>query len=183
MTIDARQPQATTAVSHRQAATLEAIYRAHAGGLRGRLTAQTRDPALADDLVSEAFLRLAIEIREGRSPREPRAWLYRVGSNLLVSRARRTTVATRALPELLERDVMGSPEDEVIAREGQGLVRDGLATLGRTDREIVVLAALRDVRTGRWPRCLAVRRRRPEPDSVVRGVACGLRLELAGMTV
>ena len=104
-------------------------------------TAQTRDPALADDLVSEAFLRLAIEIREGRSPREPRAWLYRVGSNLLVSRARRTAVATRALPGLLERDVMGSPEDEVITREGHGLVRDGLATLGRTDREIVALAA------------------------------------------
>ena len=57
MTNDAMQPQATAAVSHGQAETLEAIYRAHVGGLRGRLVAQTRDPALADDLVSEAFLR------------------------------------------------------------------------------------------------------------------------------
>ena len=37
MTIDARQPQPTAAVSRAQAETLEAIYRAHAGGLRGRL--------------------------------------------------------------------------------------------------------------------------------------------------
>jgi len=182
MTIDARQPQATTAVSHGQAATLEAIYRAHAGGLRGRLTAQTRDPALADDLVSEAFLRLAIEIREGRSPREPRAWLYRVGSNLLVSRARRATVATRAMPGLLERDVMGSPEDEVIAREGHGLVRDGLATLGRTDREIVVLAALgmsnREMASMLGCSAEATRTRLCRARGRLR-----VRLELAGMTV
>ena len=38
---------------------LEAIYRAHAAHLRGRLLRSTRDPAVADDLASEAFIRLA----------------------------------------------------------------------------------------------------------------------------
>jgi RNA polymerase sigma factor (sigma-70 family) len=142
MTSDAMRPLPTTAaVTQDQAATLEALYLAHAAGLRGRLIAMTRDQATADDLVSEAFLRLAIEIRDGRPPREPAAWLHRVGSNLVVSRARRASVATRALPGLLERDVAPSPEDEILTREGHGLLHEGLASLGGNDREIVVLAA------------------------------------------
>ena len=47
---------------------LEALYRAHAAHLRGRLLMSTRDPAVADDLVSEAFIRLAGAIRAGRVP-------------------------------------------------------------------------------------------------------------------
>ena len=33
--------------------------------------------------MSEAFLRLATEIRAGRLPDDPSAWLYRVGANLV----------------------------------------------------------------------------------------------------
>jgi len=120
---------------------LEAIYRAHAASLRGRLLVSTRDPAVADDLVSEAFIRLAAAIRAGRGPLDPPAWLHRVATNLVVSRARRNTVATRALPGLLDRDVAPSPEDEVIGRERDEAVRDALATLGSPDRAIVVMAA------------------------------------------
>jgi DNA-directed RNA polymerase specialized sigma24 family protein len=69
---------------------LETLYLAHSAALRGRLLALTRDPAVADDLASEAFLRLAVELAAGRAP-DARAWLYRVGSNLVVSRARRRT--------------------------------------------------------------------------------------------
>src|SRR6478736_9750390 len=90
---------------------LEAIFRAHAASLRGRLLRSTRDPAVADDLVSESFIRLAAAIRAGRGPQDPPAWLHRVAMNLVVSRARRNTVASRALPGLLDRDVAQSPED------------------------------------------------------------------------
>lgn len=83
-----------------RAATLEVLFLANAAGLRGRLLALTRDPSIADDLVSEAFLRLALELHAGRAPNDARAWLYRVGANLVVSRARRASVATRALPGL-----------------------------------------------------------------------------------
>jgi RNA polymerase sigma factor (sigma-70 family) len=121
--------------------SLEEIYVAHAAALRGRLLAMTRDPAAADDLASEAFLRLAAEIEAGRLPDDARAWLYRVGANLVVSRARRTTVAMRALPGLLERDVAASPEDEVIANERDDLLRHTLATLDGRDQQVVVLAA------------------------------------------
>ena len=142
MAIDALQvlPTATRPTAD-GAASLEAIYRAHGPALRGRLLALTRDPALADDLASEAFLRLAMEIGAGRAPLDAAAWLYRVGSNLMISGARRVSVATRAMPGLLERDVAPSPEDEVVRNERDEMVRDVLATLGGDDRQIVVLAA------------------------------------------
>ena len=120
---------------------LEAIYRAHAAALRGRLIAMTRDPAAADDLVGEAFLRLVAQVRDGRSPDDPAAWLHRVAGNLAISRARHQTVATRAMPGLLDRGVADSPEDEVVRRERDDVVRDALTTLDRDDREIVALAA------------------------------------------
>ena len=53
----------------------------------------------------------------GPRPLDPPAWLHRVAMNLVVSRARRNTVASRALPGLLDRDVARSPEDEVVGRE------------------------------------------------------------------
>lgn len=182
MTSDAMRPlPATATVTHDQAETLEALYLANAAGLRGRLIAMTRDPAIADDLVSEAFLRLAMEIRAGRAPREPRAWLYRVGANLVVSRGRRASVATRAMPGLVERGVAPSPEDEIVAREGNGLLREGLASLGGTDREIVVLAA-QGYRTEEIARIIgcsgvATRTRLCRARGRLRA-----RLELAGMT-
>lgn len=142
MAITAMRPfPATTAPSADGRATLEAAFRAHATVLRGRLLKLTHDPALADDLASEAFLRLATEIDAGRAPLEPAAWLYRVGSNLMISRARRAAVATRAMPALLERELAPSPEDEVVRRERNAVLHGVLATLRGADREVVVLAA------------------------------------------
>ncbi len=77
----------------------------------------------------------------GRTPDDPPAWLYRVGSNLVVSRARRASVATRALPGLVRRGDVRSPEDEVLDRERDLLLHDVLGSLAVDDREIVVLAA------------------------------------------
>ena len=121
--------------------TLEAIYLEQAGRLRGRLLGMTRDPAIAEDLASEAFVRLAIEIRAGRMPNDPAAWLHRVGANLAVSRGRRATVATRALPSLFQRDDVASPEDDVVTRERDLAVRRIVDSLAAPDRAIVVLAA------------------------------------------
>src|SRR4051794_32039388 len=89
-------------------ALLDATFRTHAPALRGRLIALTRDPAVAEDIVSECFLRLATEIDAGRTPTEPAAWLYRVGRNVAISRARRNAVATRAMPGLFDRGVAAS---------------------------------------------------------------------------
>ena len=145
-------------------------------------SAMTRDPAVADDLVSEAFIRLATEIRAGRTPDDPPAWLYRVGANLVVSRARRAAVATRALPGLRR------PRMARVAR-------------GRGRRPRARPAAARRARhrspptTGRsssWPRGAIGPRRSPamigKSGPATRTRLCRARgrlrssLELAGMT-
>jgi RNA polymerase sigma-70 factor (ECF subfamily) len=131
----------TTRSIAEQDARLDSIWRTNAASLRGKMLALTRDAAVADDLVSEAFLRLASEVRAGRAPDDAGAWLHRVGRNLVVSRARRTTVATRSMPGLLDRGVVASPEDEVIHRERDRILHDALATMRGDDREIVLLAA------------------------------------------
>jgi RNA polymerase sigma factor (sigma-70 family) len=141
--ISDQQPPDPTSIEQRcdSAALLEGFYLAHAPAVRGRLLALVREPAVAEDLASEAFLRLASELEAGRVPDNVRAWLSRVGANLAVSRARRTSVATRAMPGLFERDVAASPEDQVIEHERDVLLRAALATLPGRDRRIVILAA------------------------------------------
>jgi RNA polymerase sigma-70 factor (ECF subfamily) len=126
---------------HAQDERLEAIYRDHSAALRGRLVALTRDPAIADDVVGEAFYRLAGAIRAGRAPDDPVAWLHRVAANLAVSRARREIVASRAMPRLVDRELADSPEDVVMARDRDRLVHAALATLDEPDRQLVVMAA------------------------------------------
>jgi RNA polymerase sigma-70 factor (ECF subfamily) len=136
-----REYQTSTELRLASSALLEDLYVAHASAIRGRLLALVREPAVAEDLTSEAFLRLASELEAGRVPDNVRAWLSRVGANLAISRARRTSVATRAMPGLFERDVAPSPEDEVITHERDTLLHDALAALAGTDRQVVVLAA------------------------------------------
>ena len=61
----------------------------------------------------------------------PAAWLYRVGRNLAISRARRDAVATRAMPGLVDRGVAASPEDAVDRRaSATSCCHDALASLG-----------------------------------------------------
>jgi RNA polymerase sigma factor (sigma-70 family) len=121
---------------------LDETFRAHATAVRGWLIGMTRDPAVAEDVLSESFLRLASEIAAGRAPHDPAAWLHRVGRNLVISRARHGAVVTRTMPALLERGVAESPEDTVIDRERQEQLSEALDSLAGDDRRIVVLAAL-----------------------------------------
>jgi RNA polymerase sigma-70 factor, ECF subfamily len=122
-------------------AIVEAAYVEHHGQLYGHLLSLTRDPAAAEDLAHEAFLRLTREVREGRTPDNIGGWLHRVGSNLVASRARHAKVVDHFAPRLLDRDVATSPEDEVIRRERDGLIHTALHELSATDRMAVLMAA------------------------------------------
>jgi RNA polymerase sigma-70 factor (ECF subfamily) len=116
-------------------------FAAHAGELRAHLLRSLRDPAAADDLVQETFVRLLTETAAGRAPLHPRAWLYRVAANLAVSRARRHSVAARRAGELVRRDVVPSPEDELLEREGARTLHARLARLPADARAALVLSA------------------------------------------
>lgn len=116
-------------------------YEAHLGRVRRRLTAITRDPAAAEDLAHEAFLRLTREVEAGRTPDDVLAWLQRVATNLAMSRGRRLGVADRRSGELPVPDADGHPEAEALKAELRGALAAALAELPATDRRALVLAA------------------------------------------
>jgi RNA polymerase sigma-70 factor, ECF subfamily len=72
-----------------------AAYEAHHAEVYGFIARATRDVSAAEDLLQETYLRLTQEARAGQAPLEVRAWLYRVASNLVISRARRQTTTRR----------------------------------------------------------------------------------------
>lgn len=116
-------------------------YADHADALRGHLAAYTRDAAAAEDLLHETFVRLLTELAAGRTPQHLRAWLFRVGLNLAASRARHHLVARRKAPDLVRRDVVPSPEDELIEREAAVAIAARLAHLPGDVRAALLLSA------------------------------------------
>jgi RNA polymerase sigma factor (sigma-70 family) len=122
-------------------AIIETAFAAFNGPLVRRLTAITRDPAAAEDLAQEAFVRLVVEVRAGRAPDDIGAWLHRVAYNLAMSRGRRMSVAGRHLAALESDDVVPSPESLAVASEEHGQLREAMAGLGTADQDALLLSA------------------------------------------
>src|SRR3954454_24036630 len=120
---------------------VEQAYAAHHEPLQRRLTALTRDYGAAEDLAQEAFLRLVVEVRAGRVPDQPAAWLYRVAQNLAMSRGRRLSVAARNGSRLAEPESPASPEDIAVHAEDGRRLNRVLGELPAADRQALVLSA------------------------------------------
>ncbi len=121
---------------------LERLYLAHQREIHSFALHATRDPATADDLTQEAFVRLIAEMEAHGEPGEPRAWLYRVVTNLVISRGRRAAVAERWKGVIVRRDeVERSPESTAIRRERRDGVLEALDDLSADARTALLLAA------------------------------------------
>ena len=116
-------------------------YERHGSELLGFLVRATRDRQLAEDVLQEAFLRLVREARSGRSPSDPRAWLFRVAANQVVSAARRRATVARWAPFLPRGADSPSSEAVVLERETRDRVEAALAILSPDARTAVLLAA------------------------------------------
>jgi len=132
---------ATSSPNPRPDNPLAELYVAHAPTLTRWMTAYTRDAELAEDVVQEAFLRLAHELRAGRQPDHAPAWLAQVARNLATSRARRNATATRLAPRLEHPRAPDDPAAVAVASERAGAVRAALAELRPADRTALVMAA------------------------------------------
>jgi len=101
----------------------------------------TRDRDVADDLVQESFLRLVKELNAGRSPENVSAWLFRVCSNLAMSRGRRITTVQKFIRGAL-RPADAPPADmEILRREENTTLLEGLARLPADARAALLMAA------------------------------------------
>ncbi len=109
------------------------------------LVRTTRDPEVAEDLLQEAYLRLTREARAGRMPDNVRAWLYRVGANLAVSRGRRISAALRGIVRLGtaagSARIEDAPETSFLQREGRAALVGVLADLDPGARAALLLAS------------------------------------------
>ncbi len=132
----------------RAGATAEAFVRvafeSYHQELYGFLRRTTRDDALAQDLVQELFLRLMREARAGRPPEQTRAWLYRVATNLTISRARlvRTVLAWlgRVASTHPQDTVTESPEVGVLRRERSIALESALGQIAADARAALILS-------------------------------------------
>jgi RNA polymerase sigma factor (sigma-70 family) len=134
-------PASASPVPSPDARLLDDLYREHAAGLTRWITGMTRDREAAEDLVSEAFLRLARELAAGRRPDNAPAWVAQVARHLAISRARRASTATRLAPRLVDRGVGEDPAAVALASERAAAVRTVLQSLPPVERLAIVLAA------------------------------------------
>lgn len=122
-------------------ASITAAYEAHSSSIYGLALRSTRDPELAADVTQEAFLRLLTEAQHGRMPTNVGGWLYRTSANLIVSRARRASVARQFAPRLVERDLPDGPDAIALGNEQHRELDAAMATLSVDDRVALLMAA------------------------------------------
>jgi RNA polymerase sigma-70 factor (ECF subfamily) len=137
------EPTTVRAIGTRADADLIDVYEQHHDAIYGFLRRVTRDGDIAEDLLQETFARLLVEYREGRPPEQVQAWLYRVASNLAISRGRRVQTARNWMANQRRDDAarVASPETAAIRREWTSDVGEALATLSKEARTALLLAA------------------------------------------
>lgn len=133
---DGRASQAWTAAQQ-----TERAYRRHGTALSRYALRLTRDSAVAEDVVQDAFTRLSVELQAGRAPDNISAWLYRVVANLAASRGRRIQVAVRHAGRIAAGERAAAAETVVLDAELARAVGEALGTLSPVDRRAVLLAA------------------------------------------
>jgi RNA polymerase sigma-70 factor (sigma-E family) len=90
---------------------LDRLYREHAAGALRFAVMLTGDRTLSEDLVQEAFVRVAAKLADMRDPSAFNAYLTRAVANLAKSHFRRQEVAKRHVRSVDERALVVQPVD------------------------------------------------------------------------
>jgi RNA polymerase sigma-70 factor (ECF subfamily) len=103
----------------------------------------TRSPWDADDLAQDAMAKAFVTLGcMAGAPENPRAWLFRVASNLWIDRVRRTREEPVASPERAGRGAAATVPEPQASREAAGTL---LATLSPQERAAIVLKDVFDL--------------------------------------
>jgi RNA polymerase sigma-70 factor, ECF subfamily len=92
--------------------------------------------AEAEDVTQECFVKLFLELRSGRNPNSPRAWLFRVGHNLALDRWRAASPAQGLYGSVLNvaDERYPSSEDAMLRQERLALMRAAMNRLSTQQR-------------------------------------------------
>ncbi len=127
---------------------LEAFYRRHIEAISRFVARRTEDPHLAADLVAEVFLAAMDSAHTYRPERGTETeWLYGVARNTLLADRRRAARERRlesriAGRRLLEPDDVSRIEERIDAERPARHVRDAMARLPESEREVLELVAI-----------------------------------------
>ena len=117
-----------------------ALFREHHRALLRYLVRLTGDEDQAADALQESFARL---LRTPQRVEQPRAWLYRVATNVVREQARSRRVRLRILAAAPARaplaDDAPGPAEDAAARERRRVVREALQRLSWKERTILLM--------------------------------------------
>ena len=117
-------------------AAFRAFYERTARRLWAYLYRGTRDGALADDLLQEAYYRLLRARGHFESEAHRERYLFRIATNLLADARRRPTPEHVALPA----DELATGVNDAVAVERRADLERAMATLSARDRDLLWLA-------------------------------------------
>ncbi len=124
-------------------AAFETLFEAHFQAVYNYALNLSGDPALAEDLTQETFIRAHRSLSRFGPPWKFRPWLFQITRNLLQDHARRQ----HDLPELdeavaLMRDPQPGPEQTLLSSERSARIRNALRRLPPHHREALILREL-----------------------------------------
>lgn len=115
--------------------------------------ARLGDRTASEDLAQEVFLRAYLNLKKLRTPEHFSAWLSQMARNLAIDWVRSGQSGSRLIQELAAESLTGkfceahvaSPREKLEAREREQRVRDAIAKLPPTQREMVLLHYVEEV--------------------------------------
>ncbi len=107
----------------------------HEAELRGFLTQKAANPAQAEDILQETFLRAVSEGRKFCSLENPRAWLFRVARNQLIDHSRRAE--TKLASTELAADIADKFDEIPVVQTLDICLPKALTQLNEEDRSII----------------------------------------------
>lgn len=137
------------ALAKRAGTDLEAfaeLYRRYQCQIFRFVRSQTADNATAEDITAHVFFKALSSADTFRADGTYSAWLFRIAHNAISSyRARRDrSLAVGETPEEVDPDP--SPASQAITQEARGVVWETVAGLPESQRELVALRYLEDMR-------------------------------------
>ena len=122
--------------------TLTHLYLRHIGALRGFLAARIGCRETAGELAHESFVRI-MTCENGEAILDPRAFLFRIASNLAIDHWRANPVRPEQFVDIVEQEHLVSeapgPERHAAARQQLARLQQAVDSLPARCREIFVL--------------------------------------------
>lgn len=130
------------------ASALLAAYNENRDSLKRCLTQRLRCPEVAEDLIQETWLRIA-NGENGSALGNPRAYLFRIASNLAIDHHRRETRRSEIVNQAGDTIIAGAdeltPERHHLARAELASMKRAIAALPARCREVFYLSRFEQV--------------------------------------